>query len=246
MVNLGKAPVSPWLAFPEILAKDDPMFILIVEDEPRIARELRRGLEGAGWSALVAHQVEDAHRQLVQHRFDALVVDLMLPGRSGLDLLGQLRAAGNPVPVLILSAKGELEDRLKGLELADDYLTKPYSILEVVARIRTITRRSHPEAPSPVQVGDLCWDPGQRLITRSGQRIDLSPKEYALMSLLLQNAGQVVTRNQLVQAVWGLEGGVDANAVDVQILRLRRKVDDPFAQKLIHTLRGVGLRLEAR
>lgn len=222
------------------------MFILIVEDEPRIARELRRGLEGAGWSALVAPHAEEALRQLAQRTFDALVVDLMLPGRSGFDLLGQLRAAGNTVPVLILSAKGELEDRLKGLELADDYLTKPYSILEVVARIRTITRRSHPETPSPVEVGDLCWDPGQRLITRNGQRIDLSPKEYALMSLLLQNAGQVVTRNQLVQAVWGLEGGVDANAVDVQILRLRRKVDDPFAQKLIHTLRGVGLRLEAR
>lgn len=222
--------------------------VLIVEDQARTAQELRSGLVSAGLEALVAPSAEEALPLATSGIFDALVVDVMLPGMSGLDLVQSLRRAGSPVPVIFLSAKGGLEDRLRGLEAGgDDYLAKPYSILEVVARLRSIVRRVQPvQAPPRIQVADLVWDATHRSITRSGHRIDLTPKEYALMILLLENAGRVVARSQLVKAVWGLEGAVDANAVDVQILRLRRKVDDPFPVKLIHTLRGVGLVLEPR
>jgi two-component system copper resistance phosphate regulon response regulator CusR len=223
------------------------MRVLIIEDQARTAGELRSGLVNAGFEAVVATTVEEALPLAQSGVFDALVVDIMLPGRSGLDLVETLRGAGHPVPIIILSAKGNLEDRLRGLEAgADDYLAKPYSILEVVARLRTITRRAQPVVAAPVQVADLVWDPARRSVARGGRRIELTPKEYALMVLLLEHAGRVVPRSQLVKAVWGIEGAVDANAVDVQILRLRRKVDDPFPVKLIHTLRGVGLVLEPR
>jgi two-component system copper resistance phosphate regulon response regulator CusR len=224
------------------------MRVRIVEDQARTARELRSGLSAAGIEARVARSGEEALGLLGTERFDALVVDVMLPGMSGLDLVRQLRASGQTPPAVFLSAKGNLEDRLQGLEAGgDDYLAKPYSILEVVARLRTITRRFH-AAPGPEghQVADLIWDPHSRRISRSGQRIDLTPKEYAIMTLLLEHAGDVVARSQMVQAVWGIDCAVDPNAVDVQILRLRRKVDDPFPVKLIHTLRGVGLVLEPR
>lgn len=224
------------------------MRILIVEDEARTAQELRSGLVSGGFEALVATTGEEAFPLAGSGIFDALVVDVMLPGISGLEFVQRLRDAGHTLPVIFLSAKGSLEDRLRGLEAGgDDYLAKPYSILEVVARLRTIARRVQP-APPPtlIQVADLVWDAKQRSIARAGHRIDLTPREYALMALLLENAGQVVARSQLVKAVWGLEGAVDGNAVDVQILRLRRKVDDPYAVKLIHTLRGVGLVLEPR
>ena len=223
------------------------MRVLIVEDQARTASELRSGLVNAGFEAVVATTVEEALPLAQSGVFEALVVDIMLPGRSGLELVEVLRAAGHPVPIIILSAKGNLEDRLRGLDAgADDYLAKPYSILEVVARLRTITRRAQPVLAAPVQVADLVWDPARRSVARGGKRIELTPKEYALMVLLLEHAGRVVPRSQLVKAVWGIEGAVDANAVDVQILRLRRKVDDPFPLKLIHTLRGVGLVLEPR
>lgn len=224
------------------------MRILIVEDEVRTAQELRSGLMTAGFEAIVAASGEEGLSLGATASFDAMVVDVMLPGISGIQFIQRLRGSGSTVPVIFLSAKGTLEDRLRGLEAGgDDYLTKPYSILEVVARLRSIVRRVQPaQLPVRIQVGDLVWEAKHRSIARSGHRIDLTPKEYALMVLLLENAGQVVARSQLVKAVWGLEGAVDANAVDVQILRLRRKVDDPYAVKLIHTLRGVGLVLEPR
>ena len=172
----------------------------------------------------------------------------MLPGLSGLDLVRRLREEGRVIPVLFLSAKGNLEDRLQGLAAGgDDYLAKPYSVLEVAARLRSILRRLQvPPVPGVQQVADLVWDPHTRHIARSGDRIDLTPKEYAIMTLLLEHIGDVVPRSQMVQAVWGMDCAVDPNAVDVQILRLRRKVDDPYPVKLIHTLRGVGLLLEPR
>ncbi len=224
------------------------MHVLIVEDQARTARELRSGLEASGIEARVATSGEEALHLLGSDRFDAMVVDVMLPGMSGISLVRQLRDRGRAIPALFLSAKGSLEDRIQGLEAGgDDYLAKPYSILEVVARLRSTTRRFQ-ESPGPKvqQVADLVWDPQLRRITRSGARIDLTPKEYAIMTLLLEHAGEVVARSQMVQEVWGIDCSVDPNAVDVQILRLRRKVDDAHAVKLIHTLRGVGLVLEPR
>jgi len=221
------------------------MSILIIEDQPKTALELRTGLERGGFQAVVATTGEEALTLATQGAFEALVVDVMLPGISGLEVVKRLREGGARVPVLFLSARGGLEDRLLGLEIGgDDYLAKPYSILEVVARLHILTRRNARESESRVEVADLIWEPEARRITRSGQRIDLGPKEYAIMSLLLQNRGKVVPRRQLIQAVWGLEGSVDTNAVDVQILRLRRKVDEPFSIKLIRTLKGVGLLLD--
>jgi DNA-binding response OmpR family regulator len=222
--------------------------ILIVEDQARTARELRSGLEASGLEGRVAASGEEALRLLDTEPFEAMVVDVMLPGISGLELVRRLRDQGRVIPAVFLSAKADLQDRLHGLEVGgDDYLAKPYSILEVVARLRTITRRV--QAAPAIQnrmVADLVWDPHTRRITRSGHRINLTPKEYAIMTLLLDHVGEVVARSQMVQTVWGIDCLVDPNAVDVQILRLRRKVDDPYPVKLIHTLRGVGLVLEPR
>jgi two-component system copper resistance phosphate regulon response regulator CusR len=224
------------------------MKVLIVEDQSRTALELRSGLEASGIESQVAASAEVALAALEADRFDAMVVDVMLPGMSGLDLVKQLRDRGRGIPAVFLSAKADLQDRLRGLDVGgDDYLAKPYSILEVVARLRTITRRSlaQPELETRV-VADLVWDPNSRRITRAGARIDLTPKEYAIMTLLLEHPGEVLARSQMIQAVWGMNCQVDPNAVDVQILRLRRKVDGAHPQKLIHTLRGVGLVLESR
>lgn len=223
------------------------MNVLIVEDESRTAQELCVGLGRASFATTVAATGEEAWRLATAQRFEAIVVDIMLPGLSGLDLVKALRESGDTTPVLFLSAKGGLEDRLLGLEIGgDDYLAKPYSILEVLARLRTITRRHYQEGVNRVEVADLVWEPATRHIARSGRRIDLSPKEYSLMVVLLENVGKVVGRPQLVQAAWGLDGTVDGNALDVQILRLRKKVDEPFPMKLIHTLKGVGLVLDPR
>ncbi len=224
------------------------MRILIIEDQARTARELQKGLAASGIVARVAASGEEALQLLQAESFEALVVDVMLPGLSGLDLVRCLRDEGRVIPALFLSAKGNLEDRLQGLAVGgDDYLAKPYSVLEVAARLRSILRRLQvPPVPGVQQVADLVWDPHTRHIARSGDRIDLTPKEYAIMILLLEHIGEVVPRSQMVQVVWGMDCAVDPNAVDVQVLRLRRKVDDPYPIKLIHTLRGVGLLLEPR
>lgn len=224
------------------------LHVLIVEDEARTAAELRLGLETAGLEVRLASSGEEGLQLCGKEAFEAMVVDVMLPGISGLTLVKRLREAGNDTPVIFLSAKGDLVDRLHGLEAGgDDYLAKPYSILEVVARLRTIARRTQGrQQAGRLQVADLVWDSRHRQITRSGHRIDLTPKEYALMTLLLEHVGHVVPRSQMVQTIWGMACAVDPNAVDVQILRLRRKVDGPYPVKLIHTLRGVGLVLEPR
>ena len=227
------------------------MRILIVEDEPKTARHLREGLESAGFEPTLRLDGPSALDAALGGDFDALVVDVMLPGFSGLELVARLRGEGLQAPVLFLSAKGALEDRLRGLEGGgDDYLVKPFALSEVAARLRALLRRGGPPgAPIPadrVQVEDLVWEPGQRRVSRMGKRVDLTPKEYALAALLLRHPGEVVTRDQVAQAVWGLSSVADPNALDVQVRRLRRKLDDPYELKLIHTLRGVGLVLEAR
>lgn len=224
------------------------MRLLIVEDEPKIARHLAAGLEEAGFETVVCHTGEEALQRARQGTFDALLVDVMLPGISGLEAVRRLRHDGLGSPVLFLSAKDSTEDRIRGLnEGGDDYIVKPYALPEVLARVRAILRRSAAApALSQVRIADLVWEPGQRRIMREGRRVDLTPKEYALASLLLQHPGEVVSRAQIVQAVWGMDVVTDGNAVDVQIRRLRRKLDEPFAAKLIHTLRGVGVVLEAK
>lgn len=223
------------------------MRILVVEDETKAARHLERGLGAAGFEVQTCASAEQGLMACAQHTFDALVLDVMLPGMSGLEMVHQLRGSGVAMPVLFLSAKDATEDRIKGLnEGGDDYLVKPYSLPEVVARLRALLRRgSHPGILNQVVVADLVWEPTTRRISRMGKRVDLTPKEYALATLLLNHQGEVVSRNQIIQAVWGLSTTVDGNSVDVQVLRLRKKLDDPFETKLIRTLRGVGIVLEA-
>lgn len=223
------------------------MRVLVVEDEPKTARHLDRGLREAGFEVQACTSAEQGLSACAKQTFDALVLDVMLPGMSGLEMVHQLRSSGVTTPVLFLSAKDATEDRIKGLnEGGDDYLVKPYSLPEVVARLRALLRRGGPPGNTKrVQVADLVWEPTSRRISRMGKRVDLTPKEYALATLLLNHQGEVVSRNQIIQAVWGLSTTVDGNSVDVQVLRLRKKLDDPFETKLIRTLRGVGIVLEA-
>lgn len=224
------------------------MRVLIIEDEAKTAWQLLDGLRDAGYEAEWADTGPRGLERALRGRFSILLVDVMLPGLSGLELVRKVREASFPTPVLFLSAKGEPSDRIKGLEEGgDDYLPKPYSFPEVLARIQALLRRASMDAPATrVEIGDLLWEPEGYRITRGGQRVDLSPKEYQLAALLLENRGQVVARRQIMERVWGLDLPADGNALDVQVRRLRSKLDDPFERKLIHTVRGIGVILEDR
>lgn len=224
------------------------MRVLIIEDEAKTAWQLLDGLREAGFEAEWADTGPRGLERALTGRFSVLLVDVMLPGMSGLELVRKVREASFPTPVLFLSAKGEPNDRIRGLEEGgDDYLPKPYSFPEVLARIQALLRRASMETPvTQVEVGDLLWEPEGYRITRGGQRVDLSPKEYQLAALLLENRGQVVARRQIMERVWGLDIPTDGNALDVQVRRLRSKLDEPFERKLIHTVRGIGVILEDR
>jgi len=224
------------------------MRVLIIEDEAKTAWQLLDGLRAAGFEAEWADTGPRGLDRALTGRFHALLVDVMLPGLSGLDLVRKVRAEGFPTPVLFLSAKGEPMDRVRGLEEGgDDYLPKPYSFPEVLARIQALLRRASMEMPaSRVEIGDLLWEPEAYRIARGGQRVELSPKEYQLAALLLENRGQVVSRRQIMERVWGLDIPADGNALDVQVRRLRSKLDDPYERKLVHTVRGIGVILEDR
>ena len=219
------------------------MRILIVEDEAKTARHLQEGLAEDGYEVTWTDRGDRGLALAAHGNFDALVVDVMLPGLTGVELVQQLRARGISTPALFLSARGGAEDRVRGLNAGgDDYMTKPYSLNEVVARLRAILRRSAlGKSPEPMTVADLVWEPSRRRISRMGRHIELSPREYALAALLLDNRGEVVNRRQIVKGVWGLDIPTDGNALDVQVRRLRAKLDDPFERKLIHTVRGIGL-----
>jgi len=224
------------------------MRVLIIEDEAKTAWQLLDGLRAAGFEAEWADTGPRGLDRALSGRFHTLLVDVMLPGLSGLELVQRLRDEGFPTPVLFLSAKGEPADRIRGLDLGgDDYLPKPYSFPEVLARIQALLRRSAMEAPATqVEVADLLWEPEAYRIQRQGRRVELSPKEYQLAALLLERRGQVVSRRQIMERVWGLDIPVDSNALDVQVRRLRAKLDDPFERKLVHTVRGIGVILEDR
>ena len=224
------------------------MRVLIIEDEAKTAWQLLDGLRAADYEAEWADTGPRGLDRALTGRFHALLVDVMLPGMSGLELVRKVRAEGFPTPVLFLSAKGEPMDRVRGLEEGgDDYLPKPYSFPEVLARIQALLRRASMEVPvTRVEIGGLTWEPEAYRILREGQRVELSPKEYQLAALLLENRGQVVSRRQIMERVWGLDIPADSNALDVQVRRLRSKLDDPFEKKLVHTVRGIGVILEDR
>ena len=223
------------------------MRILIVEDEPKTAAFLAKGLSEHGFVADVVANGRDGLHAARTQTYDLAILDVMLPGCDGWTILRELRAAGSQMPVLFLTAKDTVADRVKGLELgADDYLVKPFAFSELLARVRTILRRGGARQPETVRVADLEIDLLRHKAQRDGQRLDLSPKEFALLSLLMRRAGEVLSRTLIAEQVWDMNFHSDTNVVDVHIRRLRAKVDDPFPQKLIHTVRGAGYVLEER
>jgi len=228
--------------------KRTPFFImrlLIVEDELKAGDYLLKGLTESGFVADLARTGPDGLFQAMEHDYDLIVLDVMLPGMDGWQVLQELRRRKS-TPVLCLTARDELADRLKGLELgADDYLVKPFAFAELVARVRTILRRGPLRESEILEIADLTIDTIKRRVTRAGQRIDLTAKEYAMLHLLARRAGEVLSRSLIASQVWDVNFDSNTNVVDVSIRRLRAKVDDPFEHKLIHTLRGMGYVLDA-
>jgi two-component system copper resistance phosphate regulon response regulator CusR len=223
------------------------MRILVVEDEEKTAALLRKGLTGAGFEVVVAHRGDEGLLLARAQEFQLLILDVMLPRRDGWEVLRQLRAGGNVMPVLCLTARDAVEDRVRGLELgADDYLVKPFALSELIARIRSVLRRGAPAPPGRLRVAELELDLLRQRASREGQRLDLTPKEFALLALLAERRGEVLSRSVIASEVWGMPLEGESNVIDVAIRRLRAKVDEPFAEELIHTVRGVGYKLDAR
>lgn len=222
--------------------------LLLVEDEPKTAAYLQQGLSERGFSLVHAQDGEQGLRLAFTGAYDLILLDVMLPERDGWSVLEELRRVGVEVPILMLTARDGVTDRVKGLEMgADDYLAKPFAFTELVARIRTLLRRV-PSAPmsTTLTIGDLVIDLLSQRATRAGMPLDLSPKEFALLALLARHTGEVLPRTLLAAQVWGVTFDTGTNAVDVAVRRLRAKVDEPFRVPLLHTVRGVGYVLEAR
>lgn len=223
------------------------MRLLIVEDEPKTGNYLHQGLTEAGFVADLARTGTDGLHLARTGEYDLVVLDVMLPGLDGWQVLECLRRENNEALVLFLTARDDIADRVRGLELgADDYLVKPFAFSELLARIRTLLRRGKIKELEHLQIADLELDHVKRRVTRDGQRINLTAKEFALLTLLMRRQGEVLSRALIASQVWDMNFDSDTNVVDVAIKRLRAKVDDPFPMKLIHTVRGMGYVLEIR
>jgi len=223
------------------------MRILIVEDEAKAAAFLRKGLTESGFVVDVAADGEDGLFKAVSVEYDLVILDALLPRMDGWNVLQQMRAHGKSMPVLFLTARGAVPDRVRGLELgADDYLVKPYAFTELLARVRALLRRRGERHTDVLQIADLSIDFLGHKAKRGEVRLDLTPKEFALLSLLARRQGELLSRLVIAEQVWDMNFDSDSNVVDVAVRRLRRKVDDPFAVKLIHTVRGMGYVLEQR
>lgn len=222
------------------------MKILVVEDEPKTGDYLRQGLVEAGFVVDLARDGLDGRHLGETGDYDLAILDVMLPGVDGWQVLAAMRRAGREMPVLFLTARDQVEDRVKGLELgADDYLIKPFAFAELLARVRTLLRRgSRSKETEQLRVADLELDLLRRRVTRGGQRIDLTAKEFALLELLLRRRGEVLPRSLIASQIWDMNFDSDTNVIDVAVRRLRAKMDDGFDPKLIRTVRGMGYVLE--
>ena len=222
------------------------MKVLIIEDEKKIASFICKGLEAAGFVVEVSHQGDEGFTLATARPYDAVVLDIMLPGKDGLSILRSLRDRKMALPVILLTARSELNERLEGLNLgADDYLTKPFFIEELIARLHAITRRASGASQSILAVGDLTLNLLTREVTRCGRKIELTLREFTLMESLMRSPGRVLTRAQICEHVWNYHFDPDTNLVEVYIQRLRRKIDEGAPVKLIETIRGVGYRVKA-
>ena len=219
------------------------MQILVVEDERKLANALKEGLEADDYVVSLAHTGEDGFFLLCQQSFDLAILDVMLPGRDGFEILQTLRRQGMKIPVLLLTARDAIEDRVHGLDVgADDYLVKPFAFPELSARVRALLRRGSSEMTSKSRVADLEIDAGKRFVARAGLKMELTAREYELLEYLFQHQGHVVSREMIARDLWkevARQTALD-NVIDVHIAHLRRKIDDPFPQKLLHTVRGLG------
>ena len=223
------------------------MRILVIEDEKKTAGFLKKGLTENDFVVDVAHTADDGLLQADIAAYDLVILDIMLPDKSGWVVLEKMRQGGNTTPVLFLTARDSVEDRVKGLELgADDYLIKPFAFSELLARVRVVLRRPPLQPLQIIEIADLQLDLLKRKVKRAGQQIELTQKEFVLLSLLAQRSGDVLSRTMIAEQVWDMNFDSDTNVVDVAIRRLRSKVDDPFEKKLIHTVRGAGYVLEEK
>jgi two-component system OmpR family response regulator len=220
------------------------MRVLVIEDEVGMARLLKRALEEEGHAVDIARDGPDGLWMATENSYAAIVLDVMLPGLDGFELCRRLRADGVWVPVLMLTARDEIGDRVRGLDAgADDYLVKPFSLLELAARLRALTRRDNSRRPVVLTEGDLKLDPATKRAWRAGAELNLSPKEFSLLEFFLRHAGTVLTRSQIIDAVWDFAYDGRSNVVDQYVKYLRRKVDIPFGRDDIQTVRGMGYRL---
>ena len=223
------------------------MKILFVEDDRDIVRFVRKGLQESYFAVDVAYDGEEGLYLALNERYDLLLLDIMLPKRDGIDILNSVREKGIETPAIFLTAKDAESDVVSGLDTgADDYIVKPFSINELLARVRAILRRSRGESVSELKVGDLRMDLRTHKVFRGSRRIDLTPKEYALLEYLMRNEGQIVTRTMISESIWDYHFDSLTNVIDVHVYHLRNKIDRSFDYKLIHTIKGVGYVLEER
>ena len=223
------------------------MRVLIVEDEKKMGDYLRQGLTENGFVVDLARDGIDGQHLALTEEYDLIILDVMLPGIDGWQVMKELRHAGKTMPVLFLTARDRVEDRVKGLELgADDYLIKPFAFSELLARVRTLLRRGKAREPETLRIANLEVDMLKRRGTRGDDRIDLTAKEFALLTLLMRRQGEVLSRTYIASQVWDMNFDSDTNVVEVAVRRLRAKIDDNYTPKLIHTMRGMGYVMEAR
>lgn len=219
----------------------------MVDDDKRLARAVKRGLEGEGFAVDVAFNGTDGLWYAQENAYDAMVLDVMLPGLSGLELCARLREAGEWAPILVLTAKGGERDEAHALDTgADDFLAKPFSYVVLVARLRALLRRGRAERPTTLQVGDLRLDPSAHQVWRGEVMVELTPRQFSLLELLMRRAGEVLSKQLILEHVWDFAFDGDPNIVEVYVSQLRRRIDEPFGRTDVQTVRMVGYRLDAR